>query len=227
MKHGSPNNRNFTIQPNACRRIFFQPRNSIRFFISLVLVTYKFSRYIMRIFTGVFISFCLIYSPAYSLERDYPDAQVLSACMQAAIPEIGKRSSLLTGKLVYVAPKGASSLFFVSDAQLRGELDWENWATLSAPLEVLRRRAKEGWNPPQSIFIEGLDVMVSDPPKEKNTTSKSLYFVFWPPGYSDDLSTGIVRAAFGPSAHGATVTCAFAKRGDSWIIVNKWVAFYA
>lgn len=46
------------------------------------------------------------------------------------------------------------------------------------------------------------------------------------PGYSKDGSRAIVRAAVGPSAHGAMVTALLEKRGDQWVV--KWhdIAWY-
>ena len=180
----------------------------------------------MKTIAGLFILWWLFCSPARTQEREYPDAQVLSACIQAAVPEIAKRNSRPAGTLVYVAPKGEAALYFVSDGQVRSELKGADWAILSTPLNVLRSRTKEGWNPPKSMAVDGLNVVVSDPPQGQDVPEKPLYFKFWPPGYSEDLGTGIVRASFGPSPHGATVTCALAKRGESWVIVNIAVAFY-
>lgn len=182
----------------------------------------------MKTLVSALIILFLICSPVRSSEREYPDAELLSACIQAVIPEISKRTAQRLGTFVYVAPKGASTLFFARDEQIRGELDGEDWAGLSTSLELLRNRTKAGWSPPESIFVEGLEIAVAERPKDKiRSTPGPLYFEFWPPGYSDDMSTGIVRAAFGPSVHGATATCRLAKHGDSWSVVNKWVTFYA
>jgi hypothetical protein len=181
----------------------------------------------MKTLANAFIILFLICTPARSSERKYPDSELLSACIQAVMPEISKRTTQWLGTSVYVAPKSVSTLFFVRDEQIRSELNWEDWAALSRSLELLRNRTKEGWSPPKSILVEGLDIVIAEPPKDKSSAIQPLYFAFWPPGYSDDMSTGVVRAAVGPSAHGATVTCQLTKHGDSWSIVNKWVTFYA
>jgi hypothetical protein len=122
---------------------------------------------------------------------------------------------------------------YLSDDQLRSDLNQEKWEIPGEIREQLRRRNAK--KVPLSNLKFGKGVLVADlekmppdldakePPKAYAET-KAYAFV-WLPGYSKDGSTAVVRFSFGPTAHGATATYLLSKKNGVWK-VTKWVFAY-
>ena len=159
-------------------------------------------------------------------EVSHPDAEVLSACISAAAPKAATYGGNGIDGVVYVLPAGEVTIGLSSDGQVRGELHSANWKILGGPFQDLRNRTSKGWVLPKGISAAAFRVEVAKPPTGE-FGYEHLYFSFWPPGYSTDGQSSVVRAFVGPTPHGATITCELSMHKGAWIVVNSWFAPYA
>lgn len=162
-----------------------------------------------------------VYDRAYSADISFPDAEVLGACISAIAPKAAAYSVGSKDKLVYVLPSVEATDGFASEGQLFMDLRGANWEALSAPFQELRNRISKGWVPPKDISAAEFQVEVAKPPN-----SEHLYFSFYPPGYSTDAQSSVVRALVGPTPHGASIACELSLQSGSWLVVHKWFVPY-
>ena len=64
------------------------------------------------------------------------------------------------------------------------------------------------------------------PPSGENGY-ESVFYLFWPPGYSKTGDTALVRALVGPTCHGASITCQLEQAKGSWLVVKHWFSVFA
>jgi hypothetical protein len=125
-----------------------------------------------------------------------------------------------------VLPGGEATVGLASEEQVRTELRGANWKTLSGLFQDLRNRTTKGWLLPKGISATEFRIEIAEPPKGE-FGYEHLYFSFWPPGYSADVRSSVVRAFVGPTPHGATITCELSLRDGAWVVVNNWFSPYA
>jgi hypothetical protein len=162
----------------------------------------------------------------FPADVSYPDAEVLSSCIGAGAPKAATYGGNRIDGVIYVLPAGEATIGLANEGQVRGELRSANWEALRGPLQNLRNRTSKGWVLPKGISASAFRVEVAESPKGE-FGYEHLYFSFWPPGYSADMQSSVVRAFVGPTPHGATITCELSLRNGSWVVVNSWFTPYA
>jgi hypothetical protein len=152
------------------------------------------------------------------------DAAVLSACIGAVVPEIEETiPGALTRNRIFILPVDEKHAM----AMLRSQLpDDGHWDIRILMLDSIIRRIGTGWTPPPAVEISGRVVQRRRPPSGE-FGYEELNFSFWPPGYSPAGDDAMVHALFGPTAHGATATCALRFDDGTWQVVKHRVRFYA
>jgi hypothetical protein len=128
------------------------------------------------------------------------------------------------------------SSFYLSDDQLDGERhDQKPHLILPDIRRNLRRRnpidpVSLGAFKPSSpkILVRDLSGLMGEFDEFSGKYADARGYVeAWLPGYSKDRQTAVLRAWFGPTAHGATVTYLLAKKKGKWTVVWRKVAHYA
>jgi len=176
---------------------------------------------------GLIVVFFLVAAVrVFSGDVSYPDAEVLSSCISAGAPKAAKYGGNRIDGVIYVLPASEPTIGLANEGQVRGELHSASWEALKGPLQNLRNRTSKGWVLPKGISTAAFQIRAAEPPKGE-FGYEHLYFSFWPPGYSTDMQSSVVRAFVGPTPHGATITCELSLRNGSWVVVNSWFTPYA
>ena len=143
----------------------------------------------------------------------------------------GKRSQIVLDSTT------CGSSGFLSDDQLNGEVSPDEDRPIPADISAdLRRR-----NPKQAFSLSGFKptnpkILVADLSDlnlvrwsdfENKFTDARGYVKVWVSGYSKDGNTAVVRASFGPTPHGATLTYMLVKKDGHWTVKWRKTAYYA
>ena len=123
---------------------------------------------------------------------------------------------------------------FLGDGQLNGEGHDKTPYLIAADIRVdlWRRNPKEPvslaeFKPSSPLILladlrglRGFDGFSTKYPDARG------YVVTWLPGFSKDGRAAVLRASFGPTAHGATLTYMLVKKGEHWEVVWRTVGYY-
>lgn len=178
----------------------------------------------------VFAVGCYTYAAGASQaapSREAVDALVMGACLDAVADEVVKNAVGAMGgprTQILILPKSRRSDGFLSAQQLESELPASEWESGVPLAEALRSR---------SASVQAIPVPSSRHPtrlleaSELGVEPKSPWVEFYRPGYSTDNRSALVRAHFGPTAHGAAFTCLVTVERGSWAIRWSKVSYFA
>lgn len=154
------------------------------------------------------------------------DVIVISKCIEAKIGEVtdGISGQLRPG-VVFLTRSKESGLGFISEAQLKADLEEYAIAELLALFAAARAREADAWRMPAGVTVPGFQVEMAEPPVRGQFVT-DVAFSFWAPGFSPDGTEAVVRGAFTPSIHGATLTCVLTKEAKQWRVRESWLRFY-
>jgi hypothetical protein len=146
----------------------------------------------------------------------------------------GKRTKIvLHEKSAEGGPKDSS--FYLSDGQLDGERHDRKPHLIARDIRgSLRRRnpldpvSLGGYKPSSpKILVRDLSGLMGEFGEFSSKYADARGYVeAWLPGYSKDRQTAVLRAWFGPTAHGATVTYLLVKKKGKWTVGWRKVAYY-
>jgi hypothetical protein len=147
----------------------------------------------------------------------------------------GKRTTVVLSVLTAGSSGTGGSPGFLGDDQLNGEGHDETPYLIPADIraDLQRRNPKEpislaAFKPssPSILLAELRGLRRLDGFSAKYPDARG-YVVTWLPGFSKDGRAAVLRASFGPTAHGATVTYMLVKKSEHWEVVWRRVAYYA
>lgn len=173
---------------------------------------------------GSFLIFLLLsVSEANASQSD--DLTVISLCINDRMEEILSGRQWRERPIEFWVGHAEGGGDFVSDSQIAGEFREEGAKRLIALLPSLREREARAWDAPEGVTVKGFRVTNGNPPKY-DAQERKLSFQFFAPGYSEDRTEVLVRGYYGPTAHGASITCLLKRKGIGWEILGGWLKHY-